>query len=123
LASSRCPDELDAAFLRRALKGKKTPIKSALLDQRVIAGLGNIYVCEALWRARISPKRSAAQVNAEQVARLVPAIKAVLKEAVKAGGSSAARSQAGRRRARLFPEELRGVRPRRDTLSRAARAR
>jgi formamidopyrimidine-DNA glycosylase len=81
-------DDLDAAFLKGALKGKKTPIKSALLDQRVIAGLGNIYVCEALWRARISPKRLAGDVNAEQIGRLVPAIKAVLKEAVKAGGSS-----------------------------------
>ncbi|HEY1963104.1 MAG TPA: bifunctional DNA-formamidopyrimidine glycosylase/DNA-(apurinic or apyrimidinic site) lyase, partial [Rhizomicrobium sp.] len=52
-------DEFDAPFLKRALAGKKTPIKSALLDQRVIAGLGNIYVCEALFRARISPKRLA----------------------------------------------------------------
>src|ERR1700753_2857702 len=47
----------DAAFLKDALKDKKTPIKSALLDQRLIAGLGNIYVCEALWRSKISPKR------------------------------------------------------------------
>ena len=53
--------EFDAAYLARALKGKKTPIKSALLDQRVIAGLGNIYVCEALFRAGISPKRLAAK--------------------------------------------------------------
>jgi formamidopyrimidine-DNA glycosylase len=81
-------DDLDAAFLRGALKGKKTPIKSALLDQRVIAGLGNIYVCEALFRSGISPKRLAAKVSAEQIGRLVPAIKAVLREAVKAGGSS-----------------------------------
>jgi formamidopyrimidine-DNA glycosylase len=81
-------DAFDTAYLREALKGKKTPVKSALLDQRVIAGLGNIYVCEALYRARISPKRQAAKVNAEQAARLMPAIKAVLKEAVKAGGSS-----------------------------------
>jgi len=81
-------DDLDAALLKSALKGKKTPIKSALLDQRVIAGLGNIYVCEALWRARISPKRLAAKVNTDQIKRLVPAIKQVLKEAVKAGGSS-----------------------------------
>jgi formamidopyrimidine-DNA glycosylase len=80
--------DLDVAFLRGALKGKKTPIKSALLDQRVIAGLGNIYVCEALYRAKISPKRLAMKVSADQVARLVPAIKAVLREAIKAGGSS-----------------------------------
>jgi formamidopyrimidine-DNA glycosylase len=81
-------DEFDAAYLRAALKGKKTPVKSALLDQRVIAGLGNIYVCEALWRARISPKRQAAKLSAAQAAALAPAIKAVLREAVAAGGSS-----------------------------------
>ena len=81
-------DDLDAAFVKSALMGKKTPIKSALLDQRVIAGLGNIYVCEALFRSGISPKRLAMKVSAEQIARLVPAIKSVLREAVKAGGSS-----------------------------------
>ncbi len=81
-------EDFTAAFLRAALKGKKTPIKSALLDQRVIAGLGNIYVCEALFRAGISPRRLAAKVSAEQIGRLVPAIKQVLREAVKAGGSS-----------------------------------
>jgi formamidopyrimidine-DNA glycosylase len=81
-------DAFDAAYLAAALKGKKTPIKSALLDQRVIAGLGNIYVCEALYRAGISPKRQAAKVPREAVAPLVRAIKAVLAEAIKAGGSS-----------------------------------
>jgi formamidopyrimidine-DNA glycosylase len=80
--------EFDAAFLATALEGKKTPIKSALLDQRVIAGLGNIYVCEALWRARISPKRRAARLKPAEIAALVPHIKAVLREAIKAGGSS-----------------------------------
>ena len=80
--------EFDDAYLKRALKGKKTPVKSALLDQRVIAGLGNIYVCEALWRARVSPRRQAAKVKPEQIAALVLAIKNVLREAVKAGGSS-----------------------------------
>ncbi len=54
----------------------------------MIAGLGNIYVCEALFRAGISPKRLAAKVRADQIALLVPAIKAVLREAIKAGGSS-----------------------------------
>jgi formamidopyrimidine-DNA glycosylase len=81
-------DSFDAAYLTRALKGKKTPIKSALLDQRVIAGLGNIYVCEALFRARISPRRRAAKVKPAEAATLAVAIKAVLREAVKAGGSS-----------------------------------
>jgi formamidopyrimidine-DNA glycosylase len=81
-------DEFDAAFLKRALAGKKTPIKSALLDQRVIAGLGNIYVCEALFRARISPKRLARNLAVKSFAPLTAAIKAVLREAIRAGGSS-----------------------------------
>jgi formamidopyrimidine-DNA glycosylase len=86
------PEPLDAAFtaavLSATLKGKKTPIKSALLDQRVVAGLGNIYVCEALFRARISPKRLARTVAGARAEKLVPAIKAVLRDAIKAGGSS-----------------------------------
>jgi formamidopyrimidine-DNA glycosylase len=80
--------EMDADHLRERLKGKKTPIKSALLDQRVIAGLGNIYVCEALWRSGISPKRLATKVKPAQLELLAPSIKEVLKEAVKAGGST-----------------------------------
>ena len=80
--------QFDAAFLSRALKNKKTPIKSALLDQRIIAGLGNIYVCEALWRARISPRRLARRVKPAEIEALVHEIRAVLREAVKAGGSS-----------------------------------
>ena len=80
--------DFDDAFLKEALKGKKTPVKSALLDQRLIAGLGNIYVCEALWRARISPRRRASRVKPAEIAPLVTAIKDVLAEAVKAGGSS-----------------------------------
>jgi formamidopyrimidine-DNA glycosylase len=70
------------------LKGKKTPIKSALLDQRVIAGIGNIYACEALFRARISPKRLAGKVRAAEIPVLADAIKTVLREAIAAGGSS-----------------------------------
>jgi formamidopyrimidine-DNA glycosylase len=80
--------QFDAEYLKQTLRRKKTPIKSALLDQRVIAGLGNIYVCEALWRSRISPKRQAAKVRAAQIDVLAPAIKEVLQEAVRAGGSS-----------------------------------
>ena len=81
-------EAFDAAYLARALKGKKTPIKSALLDQRVIAGLGNIYVCEALYRAHISPRRLAKSVSKERAAVLAREIKAVLQEAIVAGGSS-----------------------------------
>ncbi len=81
-------DEFDAAHLAAALRGKKTPIKSALLDQRVIAGIGNIYACEALYHARISPKRLAGSISRERVRALAQAIKKVLNDAIKAGGSS-----------------------------------
>jgi formamidopyrimidine-DNA glycosylase len=81
-------DAFSPALLSEALRGKRTPIKAALLDQRIVAGLGNIYVCEALFRARISPMRLAYTVPGLRAARLVPAIKATLTEAVAAGGSS-----------------------------------
>jgi formamidopyrimidine-DNA glycosylase len=84
----------DAAILAAACRGKKTNLKAALSDQRVVAGLGNIYVCEALHRARLSPKRRAATIadkagrpNARAEA-LVAAIRAVLADAIAAGGSS-----------------------------------
>ncbi|HEX5279523.1 MAG TPA: bifunctional DNA-formamidopyrimidine glycosylase/DNA-(apurinic or apyrimidinic site) lyase [Micropepsaceae bacterium] len=86
------PEPLDKTFtaaqLSAGLKGKRTPIKAALLDQRVVAGLGNIYVCEALFRAGISPRRLASSVAGARAERLVPAIKSVLQEALAAGGSS-----------------------------------
>jgi formamidopyrimidine-DNA glycosylase len=76
------------ALLSAALSGRRTPIKAALLDQRTVAGLGNIYVCEALHRAGISPLRAAHTIPGARAARLVPAIRAVLAEAIAAGGSS-----------------------------------
>ena len=76
------------AHLVAAFKGKRAPIKSALLDQRIVSGLGNIYVCEALWRAGISPLRLAGDVSRPRVAALVPIIREVLSEAIEAGGSS-----------------------------------
>jgi formamidopyrimidine-DNA glycosylase len=86
------PEPLEEAFtpavLSDALAGKRTPMKAALLDQGVVAGLGNIYVAEALFRAGISPRRLAHTVPGRRAARLVPAIKAVLEEAIGAGGSS-----------------------------------
>jgi formamidopyrimidine-DNA glycosylase len=86
------PEPLDSTFspalLSAALAGKRTPIKAALLDQKVVAGLGNIYVCEALFRARLSPLRSAHTVAGVRATRLVPAIKDTLNEAIAAGGSS-----------------------------------
>jgi formamidopyrimidine-DNA glycosylase len=78
----------NAKYLAAALDGKKTPIKSALLDQRLVAGLGNIYVCEALFRSRVSPKRLAGAVKKDQIAALVTAIRKVLKDAIAAGGST-----------------------------------
>jgi formamidopyrimidine-DNA glycosylase len=80
--------KFNTAYLAKALDGKKTPIKSALLDQRLIAGLGNIYVCEALFRARISPKRLAGSIKKDRLTPLVTAIKKVLKDAIAAGGST-----------------------------------
>jgi formamidopyrimidine-DNA glycosylase len=76
------------AYLLAALKNKNTPIKTALLDQRIIAGLGNIYVCEVLHRAGINPKRKAGQLSKPRIASLVPIIRDVLSEAIAAGGSS-----------------------------------
>jgi formamidopyrimidine-DNA glycosylase len=77
-----------ADYLDTALAGKAAPVKAALLDQSVIAGLGNIYVCEALWRAGISPKRLSRTVPGLRAGRLAPAINAVIAEAIAAGGSS-----------------------------------
>jgi formamidopyrimidine-DNA glycosylase len=95
-------NEFDAAMLARACFNKKTSLKAALLDQRVVAGLGNIYVCEALFRAHLSPRRLAATLATkagqrkgvaggeptDHARRLVGAIHAVLNQAIKAGGSS-----------------------------------
>jgi formamidopyrimidine-DNA glycosylase len=87
-------NEFDAAMLAHACKAKKTSLKAALLDQRVVAGLGNIYVCEALYRAHLSPKRQASTIADrkglpnERAVALVDAIKVVLHDAIKAGGSS-----------------------------------
>jgi formamidopyrimidine-DNA glycosylase len=84
----------DAAMLAHACKGKKTSLKAALSDQRIVAGLGNIYVCEALHRSLLSPKRRASTIAMrsgapnERAERLVDAVKAVLKDAIAAGGSS-----------------------------------
>jgi formamidopyrimidine-DNA glycosylase len=75
-------------YLVQAFRGRMTPVKSALLDQKIVAGLGNIYVCEALFRSGIHPKRKAGQIGANRVAALVPIIRDVLSEAIDAGGSS-----------------------------------
>jgi formamidopyrimidine-DNA glycosylase len=81
-------NEFSAAVLAKRLKGKMTPIKSALLDQKIVAGLGNIYVCEALFRSGISPKRLAGSLSAKRINVLVKEIRDTLREAIAAGGSS-----------------------------------
>jgi len=81
-------DALTPQGLGKALDGRSAAIKLMLLDQRIVAGLGNIYVCEALYRARIHPERKAGSVSKAALGRLVPAIKAVLAEAIEAGGST-----------------------------------
>ncbi len=81
-------NRFSGAWLREAFKSRKTPVKSALLDQTMVAGLGNIYVCEALWRAGISPKRLAGAVSAAKAEALATAVREVIAEAIEAGGSS-----------------------------------
>ncbi len=82
------PFDLTAGDLERRLEGRSAAIKLLLLDQRIVAGLGNIYVCEALFRAGINPKRAGGKVSRARLERLVPAIHAVLAEAIAAGGST-----------------------------------
>ena len=81
-------NSFDAKTLAEALAGKMTPIKSALLDQRVVAGLGNIYVCEALFMSGLNPLRLAGTIKGVKADRLVRAIRTVLDKAIAAGGSS-----------------------------------
>jgi formamidopyrimidine-DNA glycosylase len=81
-------NDFNEAYLVAALKAKNTPIKTALLDQSLVAGLGNIYVCEALFRARIHPATKAKDLKLSSIAPLVPIIRDILLEAIEAGGSS-----------------------------------
>jgi formamidopyrimidine-DNA glycosylase len=81
-------EDLTVAHLKAALVGRSQAIKLCLLDQKIVAGLGNIYVCEALWRARIRPLKPGGKVTKPQLARLIPAIQEVLTESIRDGGSS-----------------------------------
>jgi formamidopyrimidine-DNA glycosylase len=81
-------DAFDGAYLAAALDGRQAPIKAMLLDQRIVAGLGNIYVCEALHMARISPTRAAGRISRPRLDRLAAAVKTVLLAAIDAGGST-----------------------------------
>jgi formamidopyrimidine-DNA glycosylase len=80
--------DLDARWFKRAFEGRQAPVKALLLDQRIIAGLGNIYACEALYRAGIHPGRAAGSIAIARLERLADTIPQVLGEAVAAGGSS-----------------------------------
>jgi formamidopyrimidine-DNA glycosylase len=82
------PFDVTAAELKRRFAGRSASIKLLLLDQRIVAGLGNIYVCEALYRAGIHPRRAGGSVSVERLRRLVVAIHDVLEEAIAAGGST-----------------------------------
>ena len=82
------PFDLDPIQLHKRLAGRSAAIKLLLGDQRIVAGLGNLYVCEALYRAGIHPKRPAGSVSLERLKRLVPAIRDVIREAIEAGGST-----------------------------------
>lgn len=79
---------MTAEHLRAATKGRKQAIKLLLLDQRIVAGLGNIYVCEALWRSGIHPRKAGGKVTMPQLKRLVPAIREVLEQSIRDGGST-----------------------------------
>ena len=81
-------NDFHEGHLKKAFAGKKTSVKAALLDQRVVAGLGNIYVVEALHRVGISPSKPAGRISAPRLERLFHAIRAVLEEAIEAGGST-----------------------------------
>jgi formamidopyrimidine-DNA glycosylase len=77
-----------AAYLKEAFESKKTPVKAALLDQKVVAGLGNIYVCEALFRAGVNPKKLAGSLRSDKLEKLATEIRDVIDEAIEAGGST-----------------------------------
>ncbi len=81
-------NDFSEEWLAARFAGKRMPVKAALLDQRLVAGLGNIYVAEALFRAGIAPSRQAGDLTEGEIARLVPVIREVLAEAIEAGGSS-----------------------------------
>ena len=81
-------NHLNADYLNKVLKPKRTPIKAALLDQRLVVGIGNIYACEALYYAGISPRRLAHTIPGKRAERLANAIRDVLRRAIEAGGSS-----------------------------------
>ena len=81
-------DDFSPSYLSKALSNRRGPVKNALMDQKIVAGLGNIYVCEALFEARISPRRKAYTIKGNRARKLVSAIRNVLNRAIKAGGTT-----------------------------------
>ena len=114
--------EFDGGYLAQALEGRSAPIKALLLDQRIVAGLGNIYVCDALNLAQIAPGRAGGQIARARLDRLAGAVKEVLTAAIAAGGSSLRDYVQARRRARLFLEGVAGLWPRGPALPALRRA-
>jgi len=105
------PEPLEPAFdagaLAAAVAGRRAPIKAMLMDQRIVAGLGNIYVCEALNLARISPVRVAGRISDVRLERLVAAVRSVLERAIAAGGSTLRDFKAPDGTLGLFPKDYR----------------
>jgi formamidopyrimidine-DNA glycosylase len=88
LAPEPLTSEFDAEYLARALKGRRVAIKQALMNSQVVVGVGNIYASESLFRAHIRPRRAAGRLRRDEIEALVAAIKAVLQEAIEAGGTT-----------------------------------
>ena len=103
-------NRFSGAYLEEAFADKKAPVKAALLDQYVVAGLGNIYVCEALFRAGVSPKKLAGAIKRDKLEKLAVEIRKVIEEAIEAGGSTISDFDDHQRRTRLLPAPLPGLR-------------
>lgn len=99
-------DEFNVLYLEKKLKNKNTPIKIAIMDSRIVVGVGNIYAAESLFESRISPERVAAMISKNEIARLVDAIKLVLTKAIKAGGTTLKDFVNGDNKPGYFKQEL-----------------
>ena len=99
-------DEFNASYLQNQLQNKNTPIKTAIMDSRIVVGVGNIYAAESLFESRISPKRIAAKVTKDEAAKLTDAIKLVLTRAIQAGGTTLRDFVSGDNKLGYFKQEL-----------------
>ena len=98
-------EAFDGDYLHRATRKRSVAIKHLIMNSQLVVGVGNIYASEALFRARISPRRAARRLTPQRGQALAQAIKDVLGEAIKIGGTTLARLRQCRRRARIFPPE------------------